>query len=165
MDINIKSWLNSGIFAITNVSTSQSYLTHSLCMFDSLVRHIRLIRQNSHPIKELNVDLDRVVFSILETNLPDDKDRRLALQQHIDTFPNGVLNRKASVVYKVDMRFIHGRIHVQLRSRNNKRFTVGVFRKLKEANKFIQDSYPSKDINKIVYSSNLLTREFRRLDR
>jgi len=143
VQIDLKTWMQSGIFSIRYVETGKVYLCGSLCMLEALVRLIK------------NIEIDKIEVSILETPYS-----RIRLQHYIETTPN-CLNKRASVKYKVDMELYGKKVHVVLKSRNNTKIVVGIFRKMHEANSFVQQHY--KDgVKHIVYANNLLTRAWRR---
>lgn len=158
--IDLNLWLSSGVFAIRRKVDGRMFISGSLCMLDSLVRHIKQISLGHSSVRELNVGLDGLEPIILETNI-NKKKLKLRTQFHIDLHRDKVLNKKDTFKCTISMEIVHNRVHVHLKTKNRSKILVGVFRKMKEANSFVQEHYKD-EVKDIVYCNNLLTRAWRR---
>jgi hypothetical protein len=149
--IDLDEWNRTGVFAFIDARGSNIYISHSNNMLKSMVRLLDRF-STYEPI-------------ILETCNDSFNGRQLLVQKYMEKYKTvnfSVLNKKSSLKYKVNIEIVNEQpfvVHVVLKSRKSKK-VVGIFKKYKDAIKFLETFY-NGDITKIIYASNELTRTYR----
>jgi hypothetical protein len=156
MTIDILEWSRSGVFLAINARDSQVYISHSNNMLNAMTKLLERFKIG-----------DGWEYQILETFSGSTRNRMLIVQKYIEIYNKSfsVLNKKIPLKYTPGVQVINGppfRVEVFLRSRNNRKMVVGVFKKMKDAIEFLDKHY-SVEVTKIVHATNELTREY--LDR
>ena len=150
--IDLIEWNNAGVFAFIDLRDSSVYVSHSSNMLLAMVRLLPKFKGYDVKILETTGTLG---FT----------GRLLVVQKYLLDYKDAgftILNRKIPLKYKVDIQVVNEhpfRVHVVLVSRNKKKKVVGVFKKYREAIRFLEDHY-SGDIINIIYARNELTKSY-----
>lgn len=163
MILDVKDWLLPCIFIIKAKDSMKVYLTYSNTPLVSVASILQEIKDKSYPISDLNLDLSQIEVTPLES-INNRKDAMLRLEELIGIYKqNGyeILNRRRSLVYKLDIHIDGKKVYIYLKSRNGSRILVGLFKKYREAIKWLNESYPNQDrITKVIYCNTLIYRDY-----
>lgn len=162
----------AGLFALIDENNKRVYLVHSSNIRGALNRIIDDLHYKINLPQELIENRFNLKLEVLEEQF----DRRTRLGRYsyyVDKYRNNgytILREDyIPLQYKLDIqiRDYHDlvgrnnkRVFVELVSKGRQRIVVGIFRTMKEANKFIKETYGDSKYLTPVYANNRATREY-----
>ena len=162
--------LKTGVYAICNEKTKTVYIGYTSSFLTSINRNLKDIKDNNHKDipKDDYPDLDIILLEEINSR---NMDHRIRVAYWIDHYRNlgySLYRTYPGLRYKVRIEiqsdFRHPStaplVYVKLINRDYKKTIVGIFQSMHEAESFVAQYYNQSLITTIVYSDNILTREY-----
>lgn len=163
----------SGIVAIYNRKKHKAQLVIAKNLASHLATIATEIRDGIYPNREIMEDRNNLEMIVLETlngSSPEEDYETLKLHMHYwymycNDLGMSFYSKRLYVMYKARTRVdidLKGtmKVFVDLVSRNNKSFVVGVFDKMDEAKEFVKTYFKEDEYIYPVYANNHHTKEY-----
>lgn len=164
----LSNLIQSGIYCFKNESDKKIYLGHSSNILNAIQKHLTQIKYGVHHLRDLQSDIDKCQFSIIET-IEDTTVRLTRLAYYCDQYRSEgytLFNKYKGLKYTVrsGIEFINIEtnlpkhyLSVSLINRNHDKIIVGLFNNDTELNEFIW-MYYNEEYPIPVYCNNKLTK-------
>lgn len=150
-----------GVFALINPVDKKIYIGVGVSMLKAVIRLLDDLTTNK-AYSEIGADLRHLQFTVLENC-----DRSLTrhglgiklawwVQKYEQEGYGLYSSNKGSRLRVNTFLDASGHVNVEIVSGGNKRVIVGVFKRVKEADQFVEENYKG-NVKKIVYADNWLT--------
>jgi len=154
-----------GVFALVNEFKKKIDIRYSFCITKSIVTILTKIRECSLEGDELVQDFNRlnIKFVILEEISKDSRLLRMRQAYWTEYYKNQrykFYRYRNALEYRITIKIRNYLVYIELQNKNHDSLIIGVFDKMKDAKKFIEDYYPKKKVKSIVYALNALTRQY-----
>jgi len=156
-----------GIYAIINESDRKVDVRHSTNCIQAIIRHLTQIWDDTHPVRELAMDKEKLFFVLLE-DVKDPTQRLLAHTRFTDYFEDRgytFYRHRPALRYYTRIRPVRiSRLRLQVRvyliTGNHDETVVGCFDSMPEAKEFVKEYYSNGSIYFSIYAVNAPTREY-----
>lgn len=165
---NLARFPRKGIWALINPVDRKYYLSQSPTILEAMARAVGQIEDNTHPVRELIRDKEKLEFRVLDS-CPESISRLLQLgywKDRLDADGYTSYNKIKDLRYhpQIDFERInptrsHIRAIVRLKNRMGKKQTVGIFKKMRDAQAFIR-AYYTEPFYAITIAHNADTRKY-----
>jgi hypothetical protein len=166
IDVNFNEFLQyplCGIYALVNSTDGKVGVFYAKNILSSLVKHMKDIQENIHPIKGLITDKDKLEYKLLEV-IPDPINLYLKHGEwHSKYADEGwkLYNKRKPTKYTLLSTIEQYHIVVYLKGQSGSRTIVGVFGKVNESEEFIKNFYPDRNkVRQVIFCNNKETKKY-----